>query len=473
MGDSKAFLTIHRQEAGYRPVHERITDYGEVEQTLNTHDRKLQASRCMDCGVPFCHWACPLGNKQPEWQDALYKGKWKEAYEILAATCDFPEFTGRICPALCEKSCVLKLSCDEPVTIRENEAAIVEAAFREGYIQPQHPRRNGKRVAVVGSGPAGLTAANQLNRKGYEVTVFEKDELPGGLLRFGIPNFKLGKNIIDRRIRLMEKEGIKFRVNTMVGKEVTARDIVKDFDAVCIAIGSEIPRDLPIEGRNLKGVHFALELLGQQNRLLEGIAIPPKNIINCKGKKVLIIGGGDTGSDCVGTANRHGAASVTQIEIMPQPPVGHNPATPWPMYPQVLKTSSSHEEGCIRRWNLASCRFIGDKNILKSVEVEEVEWIPSDNGGRPEMKMTGKKEIIEADLVFLAMGFVHPEQEGLVKELSLAVDGRKNIAVDSQNQIAGSNLFACGDAVSGASLVVRAMASGRKAAKAIDKYLTK
>ena len=305
------------------------------------------------------------------------------------------------------------------------------------------------------------------------MTVFEKDELPGGLLRFGIPNFKLGKNIIDRRIRLMEKEGIKFRVNTMVGKEVTARDIVKDFDAVCIAIGSEIPRDLPIEGRNLKGVHFALELLGQQNRLLEGIAIPPKNIINCKGKKVLIIGGGDTGSDCVGTANRHGAASVTQIEIMPQPPVRHNPATPWPMYPQVLKTSSSHEEGCIRRWNLASCRFIGDKNILKGVEVEEVEWIPSDNGGRPEMKMTGKKEIIEADLVFLAMGFVHPEQEGLVKELSLAVDGRKNIAVDSQNQIAGSNLFACGDAVSGASLVVRAMASGRKAAKAIDKYLTK
>ena len=426
----------------------------------------------MDCGVPFCHWSCPIGNKQPEWQDLLYRGKWKEAYHVLEQTCDFPEFTGRICPALCEKSCVLKLSCDEPVTIRENEVAIVETAFREGYIQPVQPVRNGKRIAVIGSGPAGLTVANQLNRKGYEVTIFEKDELPGGLLRFGIPNFKLGKNIIDRRIKLMEKEGILFRVNTMVGKEINMKDIISRFDAVCIAIGAEIPRDLPIEGRNLKGVHFALELLGQQNRLLEGIAIPPKNIINCKGKKVLVIGGGDTGSDCVGTANRHKAASVTQIEIMPKPPIGHNPETPWPMYPQVLKTSSSHEEGCIRRWCLTSCRFIGDKNILKGVEVEEVEWIPSGNGGRPEMKLTGKKETIEVDLVFLAMGFVHPEQEGLVKELSLATDSRKNIAVDNKNQIAGSKIFACGDAVSGASLVVRAMASGRKTAEAIDNYLS-
>ena len=322
MGNPKAFLTIHRQEAGYRPVHERIDDFSEVEQTLNSSDRRTQASRCMDCGVPFCHWACPLGNKQPEWQDLLYKGRWREAFHVLEQTCDFPEFTGRICPALCEKSCVLKLSCDEPVTIRENEASIVEAAFREGYIQPVRPIRNGKRVAVIGSGPAGLTAANQLNRRGYEVTVFEKYELPGGLLRFGIPNFKLGKNIIDRRIRLMEQEGIVFKVNTMVGNEVSAKEIASTFDAVCIAIGSEVPRDLPIEGRNLKGVHFALELLSQQNRILEGIVIPPKDIINCKGKKILIIGGGDTGSDCVGTANRHKAANVTQIEIMPQPPVG-------------------------------------------------------------------------------------------------------------------------------------------------------
>ena len=472
MGNPKAFLTIHRQEAGYRPVHERIDDFSEVEQTLNSTDRRTQASRCMDCGVPFCHWACPLGNKQPEWQDMLYKGRWRDAYLTLARTDDFPEFTGRVCPALCEQSCVLKLSCDEPVTIRENEAAIVEAAFREGYIQPIQPVRNGKRVAVIGSGPAGLTVANRLNRKGYEVTVFEKDELPGGLLRFGIPNFKLGKNIIDRRLRILREEGIQFRMNTMVGKEVLAREVVDTFDAVCVAIGAEVPRDLPIEGRNLRGIHFALELLGQQNRVLEGIAIPPKNLINCKGKKVLIIGGGDTGSDCVGTANRQGAASVTQIEILPKPPVGYNPATPWPMFPKVLKTTSSHEEGCERRWSLASNRFVGERNNVRGVEVEEVEWLPAPDGGRPVMRPTGKREVIEADLVFLAMGFLHPEQEGLVKELQLATDARKNIATDANGQIAGGKIFACGDAVSGASLVVKAMASGRKTAEAIDRFLS-
>ncbi len=385
MGNPKAFLTIHRQEAGYRPIHERIDDFSEVEQTLNSSDRRTQASRCMDCGVPFCHWACPLGNKQPEWQDMLYKGRYKDAYHVLAQTDDFPEFTGRVCPALCEKSCVLKLSCDEPVTIRENEAAIVEAAFRESYIQPIQPVRNGKRVAVIGSGPAGLTAANRLNHLGYEVTIYEKDELPGGLLRFGIPNFKLGKNIIDRRLRILEAEGIQFKLNCRVGKDIPAAELVQNYDAVCVAIGTEIARDLPIEGRNLKGVHFALELLGQQNRTIEGIEIPAKEKISCKGKKVLVIGGGDTGSDCVGTANRQGAISVTQIEIMPKPPVGHNPATPWPMYPMVLKTSSSHEEGCIRRWNLASNRFLGEKNTLKGVEVEEVAWTPDPNGGRPQI----------------------------------------------------------------------------------------
>ena len=278
MGNPKAFLTIHRKEAGYRPVHERIGDFTEVEQTLNSSDRRTQASRCMDCGVPFCHWACPVGNKQPEWQDKLYRGHYKEAYQILAKTCDFPEFTGRICPALCEKSCVLKLSCDEPVTIRENEAAIVEAAFREGYIQPITPERNGKRVAVVGSGPAGLTAANRLNHMGYEVTLFDKHEKAGGLMRFGIPNFKLGYNIIERRLNLMRQEGVIFRLNTEIGKDIPAADLVKEFDAVCVAIGSEVPRDLPIEGRELKGVHFALELLGQQNRLLEGIPFDAEHV---------------------------------------------------------------------------------------------------------------------------------------------------------------------------------------------------
>lgn len=440
MGDSRAFLTIHRQEAGYRPVHERITDYGEVEQTLNTHDRKLQASRCMDCGVPFCHWACPLGNKQPEWQDALYKGKWKEAYEILAATCDFPEFTGRICPALCEKSCVLKLSCDEPVTIRENEAAIVEAAFREGYITPVMPVRNGKQVAIIGAGPAGLVAANQLNRKGYTVTLFDKAEAPGGLLRFGIPNFKLNKNIIDRRMEILKAEGILFKMNTAID----TTHLPEGFDAYCICTGAETPRDLSIPGRELKGIHFALEMLSQQNRIVEGQTFAKDKMVNAKGKKVLVIGGGDTGSDCIGTSVRQGAVSVTQIEIMPQPPVGHNDATPWPQWPVVLKTTSSHEEGCTRRWSLASNRFIGKNGKVTGVEVEEVEWSTPAAGGRPAMKPTGKKEIIEADMVLLAMGFLKPEQPEYPE-----------------------NVFIAGDAATGASLVVRAMAEGRRVAKLI------
>lgn len=440
MGDPKAFLTIRRQEAGYRPVYERITDYGEVEQTLNTHDRKLQASRCMDCGVPFCHWACPLGNKQPEWQDALYKGKWREAYEILAATCDFPEFTGRICPALCEKSCVLKLSCDEPVTIRENEAAIVEAAFREGYIKPVVPQRNGKRVAVIGAGPAGLVAANQLNRKGYTVTVYDKAEAPGGLLRYGIPNFKLNKNIIDRRVKLLEAEGILFEMNTTIDPA----QLPEGYDVYCICTGAETPRDLTIPGRDLKGIHFALEMLSQQNRIVEGQTFPKDQLVNAKGKRVLVIGGGDTGSDCIGTSVRQGAISVTQIEIMPQPPIGHNDATPWPQWPVVLKTTSSHEEGCTRRWSLASNRFIGKSGKVTGVEVEEVEWITPAVGGRPVMKPTGRKEIIEADMVLLAMGFLKPEQPELPEHSFLA-----------------------GDAATGASLVVRAMADARKMAEII------
>jgi len=473
MGNPRAFLTIPRQDAGYRAIDDRIHDFSEVEQTLNSSDRRKQASRCMDCGVPFCHWACPLGNKQPEWQEMLYQGRWKEAYYILEETCDFPEFTGRICPALCEKSCVLSLSCNEPVTIRENEVAIVEAAFREGFVKPVKPVSNGKKVAVIGSGPAGLVIANQLNRRGYQVIVFEKDEFVGGLLRYGIPNFKLSKKIVDRRIRLMEEEGIVFKTNTNIGVDISAKEIEKSFDAVCLAIGSETPRDLPVEGRELKGVYFAMELLAQQNRLLQGVDVPKKELINAKGKNVLVIGGGDTGSDCVGTSNRHEARCVTQIEILPKPPVGFNPETPWPMYPQVLKTSSSHEEGCVRRWSLATNRFIGEKGILKAVEVEEVVWEPVKDGGRPVMKLTGKKEVLEADLVFLSMGFLHPVQGGLIKELSLAVDERKNISTDENGQTSCRKVFACGDAASGASLVVRAMASARKVANAIDRFVTR
>lgn len=447
MGNPKAFLTIPRQEAGYRPVHDRINDFGEVEQTLNTSERKQQASRCMDCGVPFCHWACPLGNRPPEFQDALYKGKWEEAYEILSQTNDFPEFTGRICPALCEKSCVLKLAIDDPVTIREDEAAIIEAAFREGYIKSRTYPRNGKKVAVVGSGPAGMAAANQLNRMGYEVTVFEKDEYVGGLLRFGIPNFKLNKAIIDRRVDIMAAEGITFKTNAPVDVE----HLPEGFDAYCICTGTPQARDLDIPGRNLKGIHFALEMLAQQNRVLGGQAFSKEERINAKGKHVLVIGGGDTGSDCIGTSNRQGAASITQIEIMPKPPVGHNPATPWPQWPVVLKTSSSHEEGCTRRWSLTSNRFIGTKDgRVCGVEVEEVEWIPSPDGGRPIMRLTGKKETLKADLVLLAMGFLKPQQPAFA-----------------------SNVFVAGDAATGASLVVRCIAGGRKAAQDINAYLTK
>lgn len=447
MGDPKAFLTIPRHEAGYRPIHERIADFGEVEQTLNTSDRRLQASRCMDCGVPFCHWACPLGNRPPEFQDAVFKGEWREAYEILTATNDFPEFTGRICPALCEKSCVLKLSMDSPVTIREDECSVIEAAFREGYVQPRQFERNGKRVAVIGSGPAGLAAANQLNHRGYEVTVFEKDEYVGGLLRFGIPNFKLQKTVIDRRVKIMEAEGITFKVNSSI--DVTK--LPEGFDAYCICTGTPQARDLKVPGRELKGVHFALELLGQQNRVLAGQVFDAKHRVTAKGKRVLVIGGGDTGSDCIGTSHRQGAVSVTQIEIMPKPPVGHNPKTPWPQWPVVLKTSSSHEEGCERRWLLTTNKFIDNgKGHVCGAEVEEVEWLLNPDGGRPIMKPTGKKEIIDCDIVFLAMGFLRPQQPEFPE-----------------------NVFVAGDAATGASLVVRCIAGGRKAAEAIDAYFNR
>ena len=447
MGTLKSFLTVPRQEAGYRPVHERINDYSEVEQTLNTGERKLQAGRCMDCGVPFCHWACPLGNRPPEFQDALCKGEWRKAYDILSETNDFPEFTGRICPALCEKSCVLKLTFDAPVTIREDEAAIIEAAFREGYVRPRQYARNGRRVAVIGSGPAGLAAANRLNRLGYDVTVYERDEQPGGLLRYGIPNFKLGKNIIDRRLRVMEAEGITFRTGSPIDLSALA-DALAGFDAYAICTGTPQARDLDIPGRDLAGIHLAMEMLGQQNRVLAGQTFDRAERISAKGRHVLVIGGGDTGSDCIGTAHRQGALSVTQIEIMPQPPAGHNPATPWPQWPLVLKTSSSHEEGCTRRWSLNSRRFIGRNGRVSGVEVEEVEWLPSPDGGRPTMKPTGRKEVIKTDLVLLAMGFLRPQLPPLP-----------------------ANAVVAGDAATGPSLVVKCIAAGRQAARDIDRML--
>ena len=369
----------------------------------------------------------------------------KEAYEILSLTNDFPEFTGRICPALCEKSCVLKLTIDAPVTVREDEAAVIEAAFREGYVKPQEWQRNGRKAAVIGSGPAGLAAANQLNRRGYDVTVFEKDEYIGGLLRFGIPNFKLNKAIIDRRLAVMEAEGIVFKTKS----EIDPNNLPEGFDAYCICTGAPQARDLNIPGRELKGIYLAMEMLSQQNRVLAGQTFTKENRISAKGKKVLVIGGGDTGSDCIGTSIRQGAASVTQIEIMPKPPVGENPATPWPQWPIVLKTSSSHEEGCVRKWCLNTLRFIGNsQGNVTGAETEEVIWEPAPDGGRPMMKSTGKKKIIKADMVLIAMGFLKPE-----------------------HPVLPDNVFIAGDAATGASLVVRCIASGRQAAADINAYI--
>ena len=445
MGNPKTFLTIHRQEAGYRPVHDRIHDFGEVEQTLNEKDRRTQASRCMDCGVPFCHWACPLGNKAPEWNDALYKGDWELAYRLLNDTNDFPEFTGRICPALCEKACVLNLTEHEPTTNRENEAAITEHAYQENYVRVYIPERNGKKVAVVGCGPSGLVAATRLNQMGYTITVFDKNENPGGLLRYGIPNFKLNKAIIDRRINILKQEGIEFRF----GETIDATKLPEGFDAYVIATGTPVARDLKIPGRELKGVHFALEMLSQQNRILDGAEFTRDELVTAKGKNVLVIGGGDTGSDCIGTAHRQGCKSVTQIEIMPKPPVGpEDPNNPWPNWPRTLKTTSSHEEGCERRWNINSLRFLGKDGKLTGVEVQEIAWKPNPEGGRPIMKPAGKPEVIKAEIVLLAMGFLKPEQPKFA-----------------------DNVFVAGDAANGASLVVRAMASGKATAKKVDEYL--
>lgn len=472
MGNPTAFLNIPRKEAGYRPIHDRVNDYGEVEQTLNTEDRRLQASRCMECGVPFCHWSCPLGNRQPEWQDYLYRNDIKGAYQLLTMTDDFPEFTGRVCPALCEKGCVLNKQ-HEPVTIRENEAAIVERAFSEGYVIARPPKKRTKyRVAVVGSGPAGLACANQLNRRGHNVTVFEKNEAPGGLLRFGIPDFKLNKSVVDRRLDLLKEEGIEFKCGICVGTDISIDELLKDFDAVCLAMGAEVPRDLKVDGRDLKGVHFALELLQQQNRVNAGAEISREQRISAKKKNVLVIGGGDTGSDCVGTAHRQGALSVTQIEIMPKPPVGENPDTPWPYWPVVLKTSSSHLEGCDRRWLLDTRRFIPDADgRVREVEVETVEWKKDPETGRMNLVHTGKTETIKADLVLLAMGFTNPIPEGVIDALGLEKDPRGNVKVNEKGQSSNPKVFAAGDVSTGASLVVRCIASGRKAAQGIHDFL--
>lgn len=473
MGNPKGFIEIKRKDAGNRPIKERITDFGEVEQTLNKEDRILQASRCMDCGVPFCHWACPVNSKIPEWQDAIYQKDWEEASKVLHSTNDFPEFTGRICPAPCEKSCVLAIH-DEAVTIRENEAATIERAFEYGFIKPIIPeKRTGKKVAVIGSGPAGLSVATRLNRLGHTVTLFEKDEKIGGLLRFGIPDFKLNKGIIDRRIKILEQEGLIFKTNTFVGKDFQTEKLLKEFDAVCLAVGAMKPRDLDVPGRNLNGVYLAMDYLSQQNRKVSGAAIPAEERIFAGGKNVIVIGGGDTGSDCVGTAIRQKAKSVKQIEIMPEPPSKRSTTNPWPYWPVTLKTSSSHEEGCERFWSLETKKIEGEQGKVTKIELQELKWEGNGNGQLKKTIASKKTISFEADLIFLAMGFTQPIHEGLLNELKLDYDNRGNVLIKDNFQTSNPKVFAVGDAVLGASLVVRAIASGRDAAAHVNEFLNK
>lgn len=472
MGDPRGFLKIDRKEAGSRPLRDRVRDFGEVEQTLNSADRKLQAARCMDCGIPFCHWACPVINVIPEFQDELHKGDWKKASEVLHSTNNFPEFTGRICPAPCESACVLTID-KSPVTIRENEAAITEMAFREGFIQASPPsKRTGKKVAVIGSGPAGLACADQLNKEGHLVTVYEKEDAIGGLLRYGIPDFKLNKEVVDRRLQVLIDEGIDFQTCMDVGVNLDIKELVKHFDAVCIAIGAEEPRDLPVEGRDLEGIHFAMDYLRQQNKINRGQEVPYDYLINAKDKNVVILGGGDTGSDCVGTAVRQGAKSITQIEILPKPREVDGKENPeWPYMGKVLKTSTSHEEGCTRLWSLSTRRFLEDMRSVKGLDLVEVEWIKDDAGRMTMKEIPGTETSIEAELVLLSLGFLNPVQESVIEKLALKVSKRKNIVTDSRFQTSHPKVFAAGDARNGASLVVTAIYSGRQAAENIHGFL--
>jgi glutamate synthase (NADPH/NADH) small chain len=471
MGDPKGFMNIKRQEAGYRPVEERVNDWSEVEKNLPDDMRRAQASRCMDCGVPFCHWACPVSNMMPEWQDKVFRGDWKAAYDILQETNNFPEFTGRVCPALCEASCVLSIG-DEAVTIRQNELSVIEKAFSLGLVKPNPPKvHTGKKVAVIGGGPAGLACADLLNKTGHTVTVFESADGVGGYLRYGIPDFKLSKNVIDRRVNILVEEGLIIKTGVTVGKDMPVSALRKDFDAVCVAIGAREARDLSIEGRNLKGIHLALEYLTQQNRVVKGDAIPEGEIIRAYDKNVVVIGGGDTGSDCVGTANRQGARCVYQLELLPRPSEHRTKNEPWPLWPKLLKISSSHEEGCERMWNVSTKRFVGENGAVKKLIAAKVEWTTND-GKQVMAEVPGSEFELNADLVLIAMGFVHPVHAGLVSELGLDLDARGNIRIDENSMTSVEGVFSAGDSSRGASLVVYAIQDGRVAAAGINRYLS-
>jgi len=467
MGKASGFKEVDRNTEKRLSVDKRVKNWKEIYVPWSKEEASVQASRCMDCGVPFCNNGCPLGNLIPEWNDLVYKQDWETAYKRLSATNNFPEFTGRICPAPCEAACTLSINND-PVTIEMIEKNIIEKAFESGFVKPEPPtKRTGKKVAVIGSGPAGLAASQQLNRAGHLVTVFERSEEPGGLLRYGIPEFKLEKSVVKRRIDLMEQEGIKFVCSTNVGIDITAEELKEQFDAICLSGGSTVPRDLPIDGRNLDGVHFAMEFLTQPNWEGESKKIP----ITAKNKNVVVIGGGDTGADCLGTSIRQGAKKITQIEILPKPPKSRKSNNPWPEWPMILRTSSAHEEGGERDYNVLTKNFYGNGKVEKLI-CEKVEWVENNETGRPDLKPLENSAFeIEADLVLLAMGFVHPLQEGLLNDLSVEFDQRGNVKTDNNLMTNIDGVFSCGDMQRGQSLVVHAIASGRSCAKKIDLFL--
>lgn len=472
MGEITGFKKYKREVAPDRPVTERVKDHKEIPLHLTEEQLRTQGARCMDCGVPFCHTGCPLGNIIPDWNDLVYNNRWEEAIRRLHATNNFPEFTGRVCPAPCESACVLGI-IEPPVTIKQIEKAIVDHAWEKGWILPEPPKsRTGKKVAVIGSGPAGLAAAQQLNRAGHTVVLYERSDRLGGLLMYGIPDFKLEKEKIERRVNQMEMEGIIFRTNTHVGQTITGEKLRREFDAICLTIGSTLARDLPIPGRELKGIHLAMDFLTQQNKLNAGDSIHEGERITARGKNVIVIGGGDTGSDCVGTSIRQGAKSVTQIELLPKPAPARTEAQPWPYYPMILRTSTSHEEGCERAWSIQSKRFAGDDaGHVKKIEAVKLEWVTLD-GGRMEMQeVAGSQFDIYADLVLLAMGFVGPEKAGIVEQLGVELDPRGNVKADTNYMTTVPGVFAAGDSRRGQSLVVWALAEGREVARGIDLYL--
>ncbi len=473
MGNPTGFLEIEKKERNYEDPKDRLKHFKEFIVPLTNEEVSKQGSRCMDCGIPYCHQGCPVNNLIPDWNDLVYKHEWKKALDTLHSTNNFPEFTGRICPAPCEAACTLNLT-DNPVSIKTIECSIVDYGWEKGWIKPQLPKKHtDKKVAIVGSGPAGLACAQQLARLGHGVVVYEKNERIGGLLRIGIPDFKMEKTLIDRRMAQMQSEGVQFKTNSEIGNNISTNEIIDNFDAVSLCIGSEVPRNLEVKGRNLKGIHFAMDFLSQQNDMLSGKTISTDILISAKGKKVLVIGGGDTGSDCVGTSNRQGATSVHQLELLPQPPVNENKQLTWPNWPMKLRTSSSHQEGCERQWSILTKSFEGNENgeVTKLICVE-VEWKKSEDGFMKMIEVEDSEFTIEADLVLLAMGFIHPIHEGLVNNLSLKLDNRGNVEADEISfKTSSDKVFVAGDCRRGQSLVVWAISEGRKCAERIDNFL--